>query len=76
MGTHPIFESDFDCLTDGGRRQGRLAQRAVSHVTSDHAVRCAINGQLERDDVDWFRRRAAFYPSEQAFGKPFSLISG
>merc|ERR1712227_806950 len=20
MGTHPIFESDFDCLTDNGRR--------------------------------------------------------
>jgi len=23
MGTHPIFESDFDCLTELGRKQGR-----------------------------------------------------
>jgi len=21
MGTHPIFESDFDCLTEGARAQ-------------------------------------------------------
>jgi len=23
MGTHPIFESDFDCLTDGGKDGSR-----------------------------------------------------
>jgi len=26
MGTHPIFESDFDCLTDGARREDIFAK--------------------------------------------------
>jgi len=25
MGTHPIFESDFDCLTENGAETGVLA---------------------------------------------------
>jgi len=27
MGTHPIFESDFDCLTDGSIRHGSFIKR-------------------------------------------------
>jgi len=26
MGTHPIFESDFDCLTDSDRNQIELSR--------------------------------------------------
>jgi len=33
MGTHPIFESDFDCLTD-------------SNLTEDECVNCEHDGDL------------------------------
>merc|ERR1711990_922139 len=36
MGTHPIFESDFDCLTEMGSRQVRTAIKRVTEITSNH----------------------------------------
>jgi len=50
MGTHPIFESDFDCLTDGlsvENSVGLCAMRCggnwldVSHL--DHNADCVAN---------------------------------
>merc|ERR1711970_633827 len=46
MGTHPIFESDFDCLTEGwtkmlsrlASRPGMLAKRALSTTSQRKAI--------------------------------------
>jgi len=34
MGTHPIFESDFDCLTDGNRKMKILGFISLVTVCS------------------------------------------
>jgi len=33
MGTHPIFESDFDCLTDFGEISGFEKQRNENFIS-------------------------------------------
>merc|ERR1711937_1033864 len=48
MGTHPIFESDFDCLTDSEREQHRrdtvkMAKRKVEEI--------ALNDTRENEDM-------------------------
>merc|ERR1712050_378273 len=46
MGTHPIFESDFDCLTD-------FFEKMVQKVNSAEEFNAAING-TELVVVDFF----------------------
>merc|ERR1711935_1140007 len=46
MGTHPIFESDFDCLTDmGGPEKGRVcvfASRSTSYLEEVYLVTALV----------------------------------
>merc|ERR1711990_1136401 len=42
MGTHPIFESDFDCLTES-KMLRLVAAKASTRLVSYTAVRCAAD---------------------------------
>merc|ERR1712168_175112 len=46
MGTHPIFESDFDCLTDGNREMKVLAILSIVTVCS------ALTGSKRKAKLD------------------------
>merc|ERR1711990_1075479 len=35
MGTHPIFESDFDCLTDDKMEEGAVAQVEFAYTAQE-----------------------------------------
>merc|ERR1712062_320017 len=58
MGTHPIFESDFDCLTDFGYIKMKVLHHS-QEVTVDDGVTCSVKarkvtitgprGTLEKD---------------------------
>merc|ERR1712168_570087 len=54
MGTHPIFESDFDCLTDGMNRLWRLA---ISIVTIGLSIGYILWGKKKKpiDNVARFK---------------------
>merc|ERR1711990_1430815 len=45
MGTHPIFESDFDCLTEFGLRKMKLLHHS-QEVTVDEGVTCSVKSRL------------------------------
>merc|ERR1712168_1220241 len=52
MGTHPIFESDFDCLTDYFFRSfvkmiGRLAARRLSNLNGVKPTRFALRRNMD-----------------------------
>merc|ERR1711917_133593 len=48
MGTHPIFESDFDCLTDAFRRYSRGRSKILRTKTSKiNSFITAICGEME-----------------------------
>jgi len=60
MGTHPIFESDFDCLTECARLNSRLVENAeliqvqTAEIWSTHSGRVirsypTLSGQYVRD---------------------------
>merc|ERR1712113_1360390 len=44
MGTHPIFESDFDCLTDFGLLKMKLLHHS-QEVTVDEGVTCTVKSR-------------------------------
>jgi len=54
MGTHPIFESDFDCLTDG---MNRLWRFAISIVTIGLSIGYLLWGKKKKpiDNVARFK---------------------
>merc|ERR1712149_70146 len=43
MGTHPIFESDFDCLTE---KRAKVKKKMVKLVDSEEQFNTAIAGDL------------------------------
>merc|ERR1712131_230213 len=47
MGTHPIFESDFDCLTEDGRSR-RLKEQAAKYCHDINKLRERTNNR-QRD---------------------------
>merc|ERR1712168_1319530 len=54
MGTHPIFESDFDCLTD---RYGLINPESwVNHEESEPLVKCET-AEETNDGPIWVTRR-------------------
>jgi|ERR1712130_64834 len=67
MGTHPIFESDFDCLTDMFNRFVTVRLRKVSdlgHVTKESFLQSTV-GKSRHESVDQaLRNRARFYKKE------------
>merc|ERR1712088_498431 len=48
MGTHPIFESDFDCLTEKGRRKMSSGLSILGPSESD--IRMMIAGKVHLGD--------------------------
>merc|ERR1711970_93323 len=55
MGTHPIFESDFDCLTDSSRplseySMNRLSKRLCNPVLINSGINSFINRSLSTSD--------------------------
>jgi len=53
MGTHPIFESDFDCLTDLIFRINQSNQ-VFSHVTYERNENDSSSWETETDSVGDF----------------------
>merc|ERR1712131_358185 len=49
MGTHPIFESDFDCLTDKQNRTKRQTQKVFDVVP----VTCSPRTSVRREQLVW-----------------------
>jgi len=48
MGTHPIFESDFDCLTDMSALLDSLVGNKVEIITNDGRVVVGILKGLDQ----------------------------
>merc|ERR1712139_267637 len=77
MGTHPIFESDFDCLTDKFRMFSRLNRVALQGVRSLSAPR---NRLLLRPNklavVSSVRFNPTFYPEsiQEAADRVFYIL--
>merc|ERR1712130_323761 len=60
MGTHPIFESDFDCLTDLTRNVGRIQKRQRDSLRRLHDWRDKVSKVMrhasnceKRKDGEW-----------------------
>merc|ERR1739838_500415 len=52
MGTHPIFESDFDCLTDFEKMiQSRLARPIIQNISKRTAVLPASASEFSRPAI-------------------------
>merc|ERR1739838_481721 len=47
MGTHPIFESDFDCLTE--RMSEEKRKRKKEYSSNDRCYRCGLKGHYGYD---------------------------
>merc|ERR1712142_403458 len=45
MGTHPIFESDFDCLTEFGLRKNETSS-SLPRSHCDEGVTCSVKSRL------------------------------
>merc|ERR1711892_1427263 len=60
MGTHPIFESDFDCLTDMGKRKnvsfGGAQIKEIPNKADLPAPTEHIKPQVDNDDQKAFRK--------------------
>merc|ERR1712212_239081 len=58
MGTHPIFESDFDCLTDGSREKVRLTMakapslRKFAFYNADFDTNYILGRQIDQKQID------------------------
>merc|ERR1712168_1795093 len=57
MGTHPIFESDFDCLTEMGEKisvaeELPVTQIPASEFAADYGL-ASMRAQLEREGKEW-----------------------
>merc|ERR1712021_218226 len=50
MGTHPIFESDFDCLTEKMLRNTRKVLRPLTRAVHDYESTCGQGGQIYGPD--------------------------
>merc|ERR1712128_275848 len=50
MGTHPIFESDFDCLTD--KTLSRIARRTYGKAVHDHFNNPRNIGKLDAKKIN------------------------
>merc|ERR1712032_6292 len=86
MGTHPIFESDFDCLTEIMFRQiGRhLARRAASAKVTQPAPafsgQAVVNGSFQEISLEQYTSEGKwvlffFYPLDFTFVCPTELIA-
>merc|ERR1711953_335254 len=60
MGTHPIFESDFDCLTESKSLDKNESGRKISHC---FAKICSSNGEVYDHQNGFFNSCAS--PNEQ-----------
>merc|ERR1712227_119829 len=85
MGTHPIFESDFDCLTEKMLRRAitSVARRSYAKVTQPapaFAGQASVNGACEEISLEKYNAEGKwvclfFYPLDFTFVCPTELIA-
>jgi len=72
MGTHPIFESDFDCLTEKGRRKMSSGLSILAPSESD--IRMMIAGKVHLGDPNADHRMSQYiHGRNQAQNHVFNL---
>merc|ERR1711973_307901 len=72
MGTHPIFESDFDCLTDF------LNMVAIGKPAPDFSVEALVDGQFIKVSLSDYKGKYLvlfFYPLDFTFVCPTEIIA-
>merc|ERR1711937_153403 len=72
MGTHPIFESDFDCLTDF------LNMAAIGKPAPDFSVEALVDGQFKKVSLSDYKGKYLvlfFYPLDFTFVCPTEIIA-
>merc|ERR1712137_1508940 len=63
MGTHPIFESDFDCLTGSDRLEKDAT--ATVRTSRTQSLGSAVVSQIQRSVfMIWDPRKHPFFPSQ------------
>merc|ERR1711953_877463 len=76
MGTHPIFESDFDCLTDfTAHTRKNMASAQISNVFGDEGaeeVRGKKHASSNKNASDIFNMNQAAEETAQKGGKKVS----
>merc|ERR1712110_323882 len=85
MGTHPIFESDFDCLTEKMLRRvlTSVARRSYAKVTAPAPAfsgPAVVNGAFEEISLEKYTNEGKwvclfFYPLDFTFVCPTELIA-
>merc|ERR1711937_635047 len=72
MGTHPIFESDFDCLTEF------LNMAAIGKPAPDFSVEALVDGQFKKVSLSDYKGKYLvlfFYPLDFTFVCPTEIIA-
>merc|ERR1711970_139406 len=67
MGTHPIFESDFDCLTEMLSRSLSIISRSVKSVDRSHLAGVVPKTHENRKDSIKLGGKLAFDPVNKKF---------
>merc|ERR1739847_21296 len=74
MGTHPIFESDFDCLT--GRKGVSCSQLKMRYVAAYLLAQLGGNGSPSAADIKKILASVGVDADEERLGKVISELSG
>merc|ERR1712142_739005 len=72
MGTHPIFESDFDCLTD------LREMIAIGKPAPDFSAEAVVDGQFKKVSLSQYKGKYLvlfFYPLDFTFVCPTEIIA-